>query len=99
MVSLDGASVPAEPSLTLEVQADRVQGHGGVNRFSGPASFGPRDAFRAGPLVSTKRAGPPEENRRELRYLSRLQEAKRWSLVEGRLELADDERTLLVFER
>lgn len=99
LVTLDGEHVPAEAGMTLVLEEGRVQGYGGVNRFSGPLTLGPRDGFAAGPLVSTKRGGAPEANRRERRYLSRLQETKHARLVDGRLQLSDETRTLLVLER
>jgi heat shock protein HslJ len=99
LVRLDGAELPSEPALTLAFEGERVAGDGGLNRFFGSAEYRLDGRFEAGPLASTRRAGPPELMEREQRYFTLLDQADRLRFDDGRLELLRGERVLLVFVR
>jgi heat shock protein HslJ len=95
--SLAGATVTdPRPTLSFE-ESGRAAGSAGVNRFGGEASIDGR-SIRLGPFMATRMAGPPERMELERRYLEALATATRWSIVDGRLELADAEVMLAKFD-
>jgi len=103
LVALEAQPVDAEPQITLELGADgRVAGFAGVNRYSGEYRM---NAGKAGgalafsPLVSSKMAGPPEQQKLEDQYMSLLQATTGYRAEGGLMELLADGRPTLRFRQ
>lgn len=97
-VSADGRTIvpPADaaPTLRIEPPADAA-GHGGVNRFAGPAQMqagepGAEGAIAFPAIAATKMAGPPERMELERTYFAALRAAKRYAIAGRELELRGD---------
>ncbi len=92
LVELDGAPLPAPAgavpvSLSFDPSRHRVSGTTGVNRLSGEyRRSGEEIAF--GPLMVTRRAGPPAAMAYETTVLQALASVARWRIDGGRLELS-----------
>ena len=87
----------ADLMLTLSVAADgKVSGSSGVNRFAGKLAD---EKKLFGPLVITRRAGPPEAMAVEAAYTKALDEATRFEIKEDKLTLFAEEKPRLTFER
>jgi putative lipoprotein len=83
-------------TLTIEFGTDgTMSGNGGVNTYSGPFTVD-GTSVTIGPLASTMMAGPDKLMTQETQLLAALQNAKEWSVVNGRLELRDTEGALQV---
>jgi heat shock protein HslJ len=83
-------------TLTLDFGTDNtVSGDSGVNTFSGPYSSG-ATSITIGPLASTRKAGPADMMAQEAGYIAALQNATKWEVVNGRLELRDSTGALQV---
>jgi heat shock protein HslJ len=81
-----------EPWLVLELQAKRVTGSGGCNRFSG--SFVSGDGtLTFGPLMSTRMACPGMET--ETAFLKALESTRRFRLAGRHLDLEDGKGVVL----
>jgi heat shock protein HslJ len=90
VAAVDKRPLPAEgrPAVLAFGADGRVAGLGGVNRFSGPWSL--RDGeLVAGPLVSTRKGGPPEWMAVEARLLELLGRPLRVERTPAGLVLAD----------
>ena len=88
--------VVEESTLTIEFGTDgTMSGNGGVNTYSGPFTV-EGTSVTIGPLASTMMAGPDKLMTQETQFLAALQNAKEWSVVNGRLELRDTEGALQV---
>lgn len=94
LVALEGVDLTAlDEAPELVIGADgALSGYGGVNRFSGQSDA---EALRegrlhAGPLISTRRAGPPAAMEAEARLLALLGAAPEWRRSDGALELVHD---------
>lgn len=83
LVNLCGERIPEDAGVSLVfLEDDRVAGSASVNRYNG--SFRSTDAgIEAGPMASTRMAGPPEAMEREQKYLAALADAKSVSLIGG----------------
>lgn len=92
LAALDGHPVPERGGpVVVAFGADgRMAGLGGVNRFSGPWSLR-GDELVAGPLVSTRKGGPPEWMAVEARLLDLLGRPLRVERTEAGIVLADAE--------
>ena len=89
-------SVSLGATLTLEFGADNtVSGNGGVNTYNGPYSSG-ATTLTIGPLASTRVAGSADMMAQETAYLAALQNAAKWEVVNGTLELRDSTGALQV---
>jgi heat shock protein HslJ len=94
LVALSGVDLTAlDEAPELVIGADGgLSGHGGVNRFSGQADAevlrGGR--LRAGPLISTRMAGPPAAMEAEARFLALLGTTSEIRRTDGALELVQD---------
>jgi heat shock protein HslJ len=77
LLSIQGASVPATPELTLAFDGDRVSGNGGCNSFGGQFTYEPATgALAVSSLLSTMRAClEAARNDVESTYLKALQGA------------------------
>jgi heat shock protein HslJ len=87
--TLDSLS-PSDFAISAKFDGEQISGNGGVNSYGGPYQLGPGDAFSAGPLASTRMAGPEPAMRAEGGYLALLGQAKTYQLVEGKLTLYDE---------
>lgn len=67
---------PNDFTITAEFKDGTVAGKSAVNNYNGPYTVGPDDAFSAGPLASTKMAGPEADMQAESTYLQLLEGAK-----------------------
>lgn len=83
-------SVSADATLTVIFGTDgTVAGDAGVNRYSGPFES-TNDTVKIGPLAATQMAGPEALMTQEALFLAALQNATRWTIQQGRLEMRDD---------
>ncbi len=90
---------PSEVAITARFDGTTMSGSGGVNNYSGSYRMGPGDAFSAGPMASTKMAGPEYDMQAEAAYFKLLGEARFYALSSSKLILYDqDENESLVFE-
>ena len=80
---------PNDFTITAEFKDGAVAGKSAVNTYNGPYTVGPDDAFAAGPLASTKMAGPDADMQAESTYLQLLQAAKSVKLDDQTLTLYD----------
>ena len=67
---------PNDFTITAAFKDGSVSGKAAVNTYNGAYTVGPEDAFTAGPLASTKMAGPEADMQAETTYLQLLQAAK-----------------------
>ena len=100
-LQIDGRQVvmDLEANMTLKFGADgKASGFGSVNQFSGAYSFGPNAQLTWKPLMTTRRAGPPELMQKEHVYLEALTKTSRAILKGHALQLqSDDGTTVLPF--
>jgi len=90
----------ASGKITAGFADGRVSGNSGVNTYSGPYKVAPGGTFSAGPIATTKNAGPEPAMRAESAYLTLLGQAKAYEVTGSQLTLFGnngDDR--LVFER
>ena len=94
LVALEGVDVTTLDEVPeLVIGADgSLSGYGGVNRFSGQADAEElrEGRLRTGPLISTRRAGPPAAMETESRFLALLGATPEWRRSDGVLELVRD---------
>jgi heat shock protein HslJ len=89
-------SVSADATLTVIFGTDgTVAGNAGVNTYTGPFESS-EDTVEIGPLASTKMAGPEALMTQEALFLAALQNATRWSVQQGRLEMRDESGAMQV---
>ncbi|WP_217922128.1 META domain-containing protein [Miltoncostaea oceani] len=90
VVAVGGTPVPegGEPPSLVFDGAGRVSGSGGVNRLAGPYAVD-GDVLTAGPLMTTRMAGPPGWNDLEVRLLAALERPLRITAGGDRLTLGD----------
>lgn len=74
------------PSVEFLVDEKKVQGHGGINRFSGAARYRGQ-TLKLGPIMSTKMGGSPEAMKLESSVFKALGDTDRWRFRRGFLEL------------
>lgn len=92
------AQDPNDVTITAEFKDGTVSGSAAVNQYNGAYTVGPEDAFAAGPLASTKMAGPEADMQAEAAYLALLEGAKSVKLDGTTLTLFDaDGNESLVF--
>jgi len=85
----DGAAAAARPRLRLDPKEKRASGSTGVNQFSGTYELS-GDALQFGPLMSTRRAGPPDMMQQETAFTEALKRTAKARLGGGgSLELLD----------
>ena len=102
LTHLTGVRLSGRPVPTLLVEENgRIGGNTGVNSYGGQADLRQLAEGRLslGPVISTKRAGTPEANRRESRFLAELQRARVWKLSGRTLYLQAEGEELLRFYR
>ena len=101
--AFDEDLAPPSPEITLTLEAERISGHAGCNRYfaaRGPAGERPTD-LRFGPIGATRMACPEPAMSLERRYLDALGAVVGFGFAPGRLRLRwarDDARGELVFE-
>ena len=83
------AQDPNDFTITAEFKDGSIAGSAAVNQYNGPYTVGPDDAFSAGPLASTKMAGPEADMQAEAAYLELLGAAKSVALDDTTLTLFD----------
>ncbi|MBA2126539.1 META domain-containing protein [Hyphomicrobium methylovorum] len=94
-IELDGKAVDGP---TLAYTTDKVSGTGGCNRFNGPIAI-EDDAVQIGPLVST-RMFCEGKSEIESRYFAALEEARAFTLENGKLVLkGENGKVLLKFRK
>jgi heat shock protein HslJ len=90
---------PAGFAITAVFSDGQVSGRSGVNSYSGSYAAGPGDAFEARELAGTLMAGPEEAMRAESIYLTLLEEARSFEVIDERLTLYSGQGSAsLVFE-
>ena len=86
-------------TITIVFSDGQISGSSGVNSYSGSYAAGPGDAFEVRELAGTLMAGPEEAMRAESIYLTLLEEARSFEVIDGRLTLHGDQGSeSLVFE-
>jgi heat shock protein HslJ/phosphoglycolate phosphatase-like HAD superfamily hydrolase len=87
---IGGKGVVDNSRSTLQIAADgAVSGDGGINRYRGQASVDGQ-SISFGPLLSTKRGGPPALMDQEAKFLDALSKAKSYCIEPtGLLSLQD----------
>jgi heat shock protein HslJ len=88
VVEIDGQPLPDEaPRPTIRIDADRIAGFGGCNRYTGTLKEPTPGALAMGPIAATRMAcaGPPADVER--RFLDTLGKVTRYSFVAGRVVL------------
>jgi heat shock protein HslJ len=71
VIEIDGEPIDPEAPREVRFEGDRVAGRVGVNRFTGSFSTD-GDVIQAGPVASTRMAGPPGLMALEDRFNSHL---------------------------
>jgi len=101
LVDLCGDEVPANSRASLAFDAKgKVFGSGPVNRFFGEFRF-VAGAIKIDKIGATKRAGAPEDMKREQAYLAALQSAKSVTIIgdDHLIITVEGEKQPLKFER
>lgn len=80
------AAAPGVTSTLSFTGPDRVSGSAGCNRYSGPLAIAD-DALRLGPLVATRMACPPAPMGQERRFITALEQGRRFERDGDRLSL------------
>jgi heat shock protein HslJ len=97
LVKIGDKEVPKSVTATLNVTAEgKVSGNTGVNGYSGQLA---KEKKLFGPLISTRRAGPPEAMEVESGLTKGLGDATRFTLKDKTLTLFAGDTPRLVFER
>ena len=90
-----------ETAFTLHFDAERLSGVGAPNRYFGPYKLGKNQTIKVQPLGSTLMASLVEfEKLKEHEYFNYLQNAYKWNIVNGRLELhtrSGNAETVLIY--
>ncbi len=87
-VAVGERDLTAQDDVTFQVDADRIAGHSGCNRFAGSLELSAR-GFRPGPLASTRMACPGRASEVEAEFLSALDAVTGWQVdVSGALVLS-----------
>lgn len=79
---------------TLDYTTEKVSGTGGCNRFQGPITI-EDDAIQIGPLASTKMVCEGKSEI-EAKYFAALEQARAFTVEDGKLLLKDDAGQVLV---
>ena len=89
-----------EVCITFKISNDDgITGHGGVNRYTARADIKGDKRIMIAKLVSTKKAGNPENMAAERRYFDKLGAVTHWEIRGSQLILADEKKSFgLVFE-
>jgi heat shock protein HslJ len=80
---------PSDFEISARFAEGKLSGQGGVNSYGGSYTVGPGAAFSAGPLASTRMAGPEPAMRAENGFMQLLGQARSYKQVDGRLTLYD----------
>jgi heat shock protein HslJ len=80
---------PGDFTITAEFKDGAMSGNAAVNTYHGPYTAGPGTDFTAGPLASTKMAGPEPDMQAEATYLQLLEAAKSSKMDGDQLVLSD----------
>ncbi|TLM97249.1 MAG: META domain-containing protein [Actinobacteria bacterium] len=84
-------SVSASSSLTALFDPEgSVAGDSGVNTFSGPYKLDGQ-SLAIGPLVTTRKAGPPELMEQEAAYLEALSKSARYQIIGDKMDFYDSQ--------
>lgn len=97
---LKGVEEQRRPRLTIR-EDGQLAGFSGVNRIAGKPDWTgiTTGAFRAGNLVATKMAGPPEAMKLETAFLDALSRADRIAIEDGSLVLSQGSTRLATMAR
>lgn len=84
---------------TFKLDATRLQASGtsGLNRFAGAYELN-GNSLKFGPLMGTRRAGPPAAMAAEDAFLAALRQVNGWTITRNQLALTAQGKTLLLFE-
>jgi heat shock protein HslJ len=100
LVQLYGDPVTSSPlpTLSLYEEGGKNVGHSGVNSYS--FEFLAADGgMKAGPIISTKMAGTPEQMETEAVYFAAIEEANGWRVGSGTLELISHQGVIARFSK
>jgi len=81
-----GGTAPLDDHpITFAVDEEgQINGHASCNRFGGACQFGP-GTVQVGPLRTTRRACEPDIMRQEQKFLSLLEAATSWEILDSTL--------------
>lgn len=98
---LDGAEeTPAVGEATLVIEADKVSGSTGCNRYNGTIAQGPSEtSLEVGPLATTRMACPEPLMAQEQAFLVRLAQAEVFQFLVGDLVLTGADGALVFSPR
>ncbi len=100
LIELNGSNVSLEHELTLTLRrGGRVEGYGGVNRFSAVVESADLGRIEFGNIASQRRGGPPEAMARESAYLGMLAEVDGFRVSDVKLELLEGDYVRAIFVR
>lgn len=89
---------PGDFDITASFEGGRVGGRAAVNLYSAPYNADAGGTFSVGAIVSTKMAGPEPAMRAEGLYFGFLEQARSYTIDDGRLILFDEGGSeLLIF--
>jgi heat shock protein HslJ len=89
----------ADFTITAKFTKEDISGNSAVNSYSGSYKLGNGGSFSVGPVAGTLMAGPEPAMRAESTYLTLLDQAGSYKLVDGKLILYDKgENESLIFE-
>lgn len=80
------AAAPNVASTLSFTSPDRIAGSAGCNRYSGPVAIVGGE-LRLGPLIATRMACPPESMGQERRFVTALEQGRRFEIDGDRLSL------------
>jgi heat shock protein HslJ len=84
-----GDPAPAEPLITLTYSEGRFAGRSGCNSYTSAVETGELlGVISIGPIISTRMACPELQMDVETRYLTALQAATKYNVIDGELTLA-----------
>ena len=84
---------PQQPFIIFDEAKKQASGYAGCNRFFGGYQLN-GEALKFGPIGATKRACPDLEEAVETEFFKVLDATRRWRIVDGTLELLNNDQVL-----
>jgi len=88
LVEIDGQPLPADVDVPLiHVEADRMRGFAGCNRFTAPIKESQPGEIDIGTAAAERKACPPSQMDLEQKFLAQLDAVTRYTFMAGQLAL------------
>lgn len=81
VTAVQGAAPPEGVEVTLDIDRDSINGHGGCNRYTGSLSL-TGEGLALGPVAATRMACPPAQMQAEGAFLAALATIDRFDIAE-----------------